>query len=280
MSLVIKENCWKWDSPKGPYFMKYYEDDFVAQKVKSIHRELTSIKFPYHIALEENEEPHILKQRWFEGESADYKRFEHQQLSITALQKLHETNKQINWSENGALSTYRLYEKWMRRFERFVEHERELKRLLKNRYDLLVNHAFHALNSMALLPVYSEQLTILHGDVVHHNVMVNGEVVKLIDFDLACKGEASDELVLWLHRVLPQVHYELNLLFKSHSYLKIAQEKLHYLQFPNEILRECLFYLKLNDQQKLACYPFIQSIVNEWLKKKESLARQIEHLQN
>ena len=280
MSLVIKENCWKWDSPKGPYFMKYYEDDFVAQKVKSIHRGLKSIKFPYHIALEENEEPHILKQRWFEGESADYKRFEHQQLSITALQKLHETNEQINWTDSRMLTTYRIKEKWMRRFERFVEHERELKRLLKNSYDILVNHAFHSLNSMAQFPVHNEKRTILHGDVVHHNVMVNREEVKLIDFDLACIGEASDELILWLHRVLPYVQYDLQPLLNAHSYLKITQEKLHYLQFPNEILRESLFYLKLKDQQKLACYPFIQSIVYDWLKKRESLAKQIERLQN
>lgn len=280
MSLVIKENCWKWDSPKGPYFMKYYEDGFVAQKVKLVHRELEKIHFPHHIAPEENVEPNIFKQRWFEGESADYKLFEHQQLSLNALQKLHETNNLINWTESGMLSTYRLKEKWMRRFERFIEYERELKRLLKSNYDLLVNHAFNALHSMTLYSVHSEQQTILHGDVVHHNVMVDGEEVKLIDFDLACVGEASDELILWLHRVLPQVQYELTPLVNNYSYLQIAIEKLHYLQFPNEILRESLFYLKLNDQQKIACYPFIQSIVYDWLKKKSSLEKQIQRLQN
>lgn len=260
--------------------MKYYEDGFVAQKVKLVHRELEKIHFPHHIAPEENVELNIFKQRWFEGESADYKLFEHQQLSLNALQKLHETNNLINWTESGMLSTYRLKEKWMRRFKRFIEYERELKRLLKSNYDLLVNHAFNALHSMTLYPVHSEQQTILHGDVVHHNVMVDGEEVKLIDFDLACVGEASDELILWLHRVLPQVQYELTPLVNNYSYLQIAKEKLHYLQFPNEILRESLFYLKLNDQQKIACYPFIQSIVHDWLKKKNSLEKQIQRLQN
>ncbi|MGN7476762.1 phosphotransferase [Solibacillus silvestris] len=260
--------------------MKYYEDGFVAQKVKTIHRELEKIKFPYHIQIEDNEERHILKQQWFEGKSADYKRLEHQQLSLFAFQRLHETNELINWDESGMLSTYRLKEKWTRRFERFVDHEQELKRLLKNSYGVLVKHAFNALNSMTVLPVHSERQTILHGDVVHHNVMLRGNEVKLIDFDLASIGEASDEIVLWLHRVLPNVQYELQQLMKNHRYLQIAQEKLQYLQFPNEILRECLFYLKLSDRQKLACYPFIQSIVYEWLKHKEALDKQIEILQS
>ena len=66
MSLVIKENCWKWDSAKGPFFMKYYEDVYLAQKVKMIHAELEKIDFPYHIKAERNEDAHILKQRWFE----------------------------------------------------------------------------------------------------------------------------------------------------------------------------------------------------------------------
>ncbi|MEK3766524.1 MULTISPECIES: phosphotransferase [unclassified Solibacillus] len=280
MSIVIKENCWKWDTQKGSYFMKYYEDGFIAQKVKMIHRELENIQFPYHIPVEENEEPNILKQRWFDGKSVDYKRFEHQYFAIYALQQLHETNEKINWDETGMLSLYRMPEKWMRRFERFIANERELRRLLKNNYDDLVKHASNALNTMAQRTVPSETKTILHGDVVHHNVMLRGEEVKLIDFDLASLGEASDEIILWLHRIMPQTKYNLQQAMNDHPYLQIVQPKLHYLNYPNEILRECLFYLKLSDRQKIACYPFIQSIVYEWLKYKDSLAEQIEILQN
>ena len=104
--------------------MKYYENGFVAQKVKAIHRELENIQFPYHIPLVENEEKHIIKQFWFEGKNAEYKRFEHQQLSLHAIEKLHETCEVIPWAETGILSTYRLEEKWKRRFERFIHHER------------------------------------------------------------------------------------------------------------------------------------------------------------
>lgn len=260
--------------------MKYYENGFVAQKVKAIHRELENIQFPYHIPLVENEEPHIIKQFWFEGKSAEYKRFEHQQLSLHAIEKLHETNEVIPWAETGILSTYQLQEKWTRRFERFINHEKELRRLLKRNYDILVNHASYALGLMAQITVPSEKQTILHGDVVHHNVMLRGEDVKLIDFDLASLGEASDEIILWLHRVLPHVQYEVQPLVNDHHYLHKAQEKLHYLFFPNEILRECLFYLKLSDRQKLSCYPFIQSIVYDWMKNYDSFARQIDTLQN
>ena len=40
---VIKENCWKWDAKDGSYFMKYYDDYFLAQKVTFVHEELEKI---------------------------------------------------------------------------------------------------------------------------------------------------------------------------------------------------------------------------------------------
>ena len=74
-------------------------------------------------------------------------------------------------------------------------------------------------------------------------------------------------------------NYDLSKLMKSHPYLQTARHKLVYLNFPNEIMRESLFYLKLNERQKLACYPFIQSIVYDWMKNYDSFARQIDTLQ-
>lgn len=275
MSIVIKENCWQWNSQNGRFFMKYYEDIGLAQKVKYVHHQLENIDFPYHMPLEHNEDGHILKQKWIDGTSVNYEKRAHQILALQALEALHNTTNRINWSREE-LPNYHLLEKWQRRFERFVMQQEALKSLLRGHYDILVNEALAALNAIEQNQNYQEALTILHGDVVHHNFMIAANEVKIIDFDLATLGEASDELILWMHRVLPQTNYNLKKLMKTHPYLQTAHHKLHYLNFPNEILRESLFYLKLNERQKLACYPFIQSIVRDWLKYKTSLKSTIQ----
>lgn len=275
MSIVIKENCWQWDSPKGRFFMKYYEDIWLAQKVKYVHQQLEDSNFPYHVPLEHNEDRHILKQKWIDGTSVNYEKRVHQILALQALETLHKSTDNINWSHD-VLPNYQLLQKWQRRFDRFVAQEEALKGLLHNHYDVLVREAFEALNAIEQSQQTFEPLTILHGDVVHHNFMISGNDVKIIDFDLATLGEASDELILWMHRVLPQTKYNLTKLMKTHPYLQTAKHKLHYLNFPNEILRESLFYLKLNERQKLSCYPFIQSIVRDWLKYKAPLKSTIQ----
>ena len=273
MAHVIKENCWKWDAKDGAYFMKYYDDYWLAEKVTFVHEQLTKQQFKYHISLEWNEDAHILKQRWFEGKSADYRKVNDQKKALKALQALHETK--IDWQQHDVLPIYDLQQKWQRRFERFIENEGLLKQLLNHHYHEILSEAEQALKQMVAL-TRNESLTILHGDVVHHNIMISDREVKLVDFDLAAVGEASDEVVLWLHRVLSQINYDLAKLMQVHPYLQIARHKLAYLNYPNEIMRESLFYLKLNERQKQACYPFIQSLVAEWLQQKDSLKSTIQ----
>ena len=279
MSLVIKENCWKWDSSKGPYFMKYYEDLYVAQKVKIIHTTLEKLQFPYHVRAETNDDAHILKQRWFEGESADYRKLEDQKLALEVLQALHETRFEIDWYTQDLLPYYHLKEKWIQRLARFIEHEIPLIELLQENYKKIVWMAENALRNMENSTLSKQTRTLIHGDVVHHNFMIGDDGIKLVDFDLAAVGEYTDELILWLHRVLPNVSYDLKGLMDQHPYLQQAKHKLHYLRFPNEIMREALFYLKCNTRQQEACYPFIQSLVRETIAYEHQLNSMIDRLQ-
>ena len=275
MSLVIKENCWKWESAKGDFFMKYYEDVYIAQKVKTIHKKLKSIQFPYHLNVEKNGDTHILKQSWYEGRSADFSKVSDQQKTLQALQALHQTNEQIRWQEIDLLPYYDLREKWYRRFERFIEHERELKVLLRDDYKKIVTMASDALNRIDGISTELEERTLLHGDVVHHNFMFGKDDVKLVDFDLAAMGERTDELILWLHRVLPNVGYDLKSVMQEHSYLQHVRQKAHFLLFPNEIMREALFYLKLSPRQKQGTYPFIKKFSGDVLRHEKKLTQMV-----
>ena len=279
MALVIKENCWKWDSSKGPYFMKYYEDLYVAQKVKLIHTTLEKIQFPYHVRAEINEDAHILKQRWFEGKSADYRKLEDQELVLTVLQALHETRYEIDWFKQDLLPFYHLKEKWIHRLARFIENENPLTELLQGNYKKIVSMAENALSNMNNLSSSKSARTLIHGDVVHHNFMIGEDGIKLVDFDLAAVGEYTDELILWIHRVLPNVSYNLEALMYHHPYLQEAKHKFQYLKYPNELMREALFYLKCNTRQQMSCYPFIQSLVRETIEHEQQLNTMIDRLQ-
>lgn len=279
MALVIKENCWKWESSKGSFFMKYYEDVYLATKVKMVHNQLEKIQFPNHIISEKNEDAHILKQQWYEGKSADYRKLSDQKKTLKALKALHETRNEVDWETYKLLPNYELKEKWHRRFERFIENEGPLKMLLQENYKKIVSIAANALQNIDDTNAIENPKTLLHGDVVHHNFMMGEKGVKIVDFDLACVGEYTDEIILWIHRVLPNVSYQLPNLFEQHPYLQEAKPKLQYLRFPNEVMREALFYLKCNPRQKQACYPFIQSIISEAIQHEKNLSKTIEIIQ-
>jgi thiamine kinase-like enzyme len=280
MSIVLKENCWQWDSSKGSFFMKYYEDAYLAQKVKSIHHQLEKIQFPYHVPVEKNEDDHIVKQRWYEGRSANYRQLEDRKLTLQVLQTLHQTNKEIDWTQLNLLPYYGVKEKWNRRFERFVDNQSSLTELLGDSYKKIVKQAEWALTSIEATKYVHEPQTLLHGDVVHHNFMIGEEGIKLVDFDLAAVGQKTDEIILWLHRVLPNINYNLIELMNEHPPLQEVRHKLHYLLYPNEVMREALYYLKLSPRQQQACYPFIQSIVSECIVYDKKLKQAIETIQS
>ena len=38
--------------------------------------------------------------------------------------------------------------------------------------------------------------------------------IRFIDFDLACTGPAGTEIALWIHRVLPQIDYDIRISYE------------------------------------------------------------------
>ena len=57
----------------------------MATKVEMIHSQLEKIQFPYHITSEKNEDAHILKQQWYEGKSADYRKHSDQKQTLISV---------------------------------------------------------------------------------------------------------------------------------------------------------------------------------------------------
>ncbi|CAM5217715.1 Thiamin kinase-like enzyme OS=Ureibacillus acetophenoni OX=614649 GN=SAMN05877842_102331 PE=4 SV=1 [Ureibacillus acetophenoni] len=271
--MQIKSNIWKQETPDDTLFIKKYDNDMVAEKVKFIHQQLEAIEFPYAIPLKKTNEPNLIVQSWqHRSYSADFSDRHHRREVVRILKSLHDTNKMINWKNHIIIPRQNLYNKWTARLERFLSYEKELVPYLQHSYYDITLYADRILRKMrkqAEKKSSNLNLTLLHGDVVHHNFLITREGMKLIDFDLSVVGDPADELILWLHRALPTVGYDLQKLISESQYLsELCLPKLHYLQYPNELLREWLYILQLGDLEKEEfldyLMPFTEKALRHW----------------
>ena len=272
--MQLKRNCWKWETTSGTYFVKFYDELYNAERVKMIYEKLKKIEFPYIAPIRSNSAPHYIVQRWIDGRQAQYEYTSDRQQVLDMLQCLHETNNEVNWGEE-MIPVHNLPYKWSVRFPRFLANEEKLLPLLHEKYYSIVNLTEHAMKKMRKVKGKNEKKTILHGDVVHHNFLLS-DTPKMIDFDLATLGEPSDEIILWLHRVLPNVDYDLSLLLQQHPYTKNAKHKLDYLLYPNELLREWLYVLQVDDKQRSVLLEYLYPLTDQTLSKYPQLIKQIE----
>lgn len=247
----------------------------MEKKVKNIHRQLELIDFPYHIPLATEKNGFII-QKWCEGRSVLLEKKEERVAVIQCLQSLHATNEMINWSEQMLPRTH-LVRKWQTRFDRFLLNEHRLKKYLGESFQTIAQKAYKGLTYTKEQMFQTEKGTLLHGDVVHHNFLKTKSGMMMIDFDLATFGNASDEMILWLHRALPNVQYDLDLLMSEHAYLSICLPKIGYLYYPNELLREWLYILQLDEQEQVPfltyLLPFTKKALAFWPEFERQIAR-------
>ncbi|MEO4052140.1 phosphotransferase [Solibacillus sp. CAU 1738] len=270
----IKHNCWKCETASGAYFVKKYEDILTEQKVKRIHQKLSEIQFPYHIPIAKQRSG-LLVQHWLEGRSVSFENQQERIEAVNCLQALHKTNAKIDWQQEH-LPRQKLIQKWIVRYERFLSNEDELLPYLNYDFYTIANTAHKAINQLAMIAQPTEEQTLLHGDVVHHNFFFTDGKVTLIDFDLATFGSPVDEMLLWLHRALPNANYELGTLLKEHPYTKICLPRLAYVQYPNELLREWLYILQLDESERQPFLDYLMPFTKQALKAWPKLINQIE----
>ncbi|MFC5542198.1 MAG: phosphotransferase [Bacilli bacterium] len=252
-------------------FIKKYDQIHVFEKVALIHEELEKIQFPHIIPLKKSNEPYSLVQGWQKNSySADFAKAKHRRKAVKILKELHETNHLIEWSRYSVIPKLNLIQKWNARLERFLLQENELVKYLRHHFYDIVLYANKALKKIRQKPGPTpNRLSLLHGDVVHHNFLITKNGMKLIDFDLAVVGDAAEEMILWMHRALPNMDYDIETLLQENKYLReICLPKLHYLQYPNELLREWQYVLYLGDHEKDAfleyIMPFTENALRHW----------------
>ena len=198
--MQLKENCWRYDTEKGAFFVKYYNDAYTAEKVRFIHAKLMKNNFPYIAPITSKKETPYIVHKWVNGRSANFENEQDRSTTLMMLKALHECN--VTW-DDAYIPQQNLVKKWETRLSRFKGNEKELMPMLGRYYYTIIDLAEQALNKIKTKK--NRTLKLLHGDVVHHNFLISENPV-LIDFDLACLGDPAEEVILWMHRVLPHVY--------------------------------------------------------------------------
>lgn len=270
----VKENVWKLVEGGSAYSLKKYSHRSTAVKVNYVHRQLQAIQFPHIVPLMPTEDPLFIMQPWIEGtKPVNFRRRIDRTDAFLALQALHMTKEQIDWDASPYLHRYQLLDKWQERLNRFID-----KRLLCENYigkravDEIILFGQEALAIIKKKQRELSGFTLLHGDIVHHNILrdENG-LIRFIDFDLACTGPPGTELALWMHRVLPNIGYNLEFLFAEQAALNnLDSASKSMLLYPNELLREWLYLLSLppvkQDNLARKLIPFTETALSSWPK--------------
>ena len=256
------------------YFVKTYEERSVLKKVILIDEQLKKVSFPHFVPIELHSETKIM-QRWLDpNRPANYALKSDREQIFQVLTALHALNKQIGWDYYTELPTLTLKKKWRERIRNFIEQRHMIKTIMPDHYEEIKKQAIATYKKVEINNVMP--LTLCHGDVVHHNFLKVDNEWKIIDFDLAYLGHPEDEMIHWMMRVLPFMEYDLKSLVDEIPSLLNIQHKFHYLLFPNEIMREALFYRKLSKLEQKSFLPFFQPFVEEAMHYRQKLKQQIE----
>jgi hypothetical protein len=270
----INSNVWKLERDGLFYSVKQYDFSAIALKVKTVHDTLRSISFPHIVPVLSNEHQLTFMQPWLEGaRSVNFKKRADRTDSLEALMALHETGSIINWPGEPYLHPYPLEAKWEERINRFQNIREECEKYIgKSNFDDIVFYAKNALRLVRKTGLSEQAETLLHGDVVHHNILRDKYgIIRFIDFDLTCTGPPGTEIALWIHRVLPQIDYDIEFLVNEQPALQnLDDSSKTLLLYPNEMLREWLHLFTLpkrsQERQVKSLVPFTESALSHWPK--------------
>ncbi|MDI2588228.1 aminoglycoside phosphotransferase family protein [Psychrobacillus sp. NEAU-3TGS] len=265
----IKKNVWKWRNENGVFSVKKYPSEQQAEKIRFIHDKLQYIEDPFVLPVVESPQLDFIIQPWFQGtHTVNYSNEEDRKAVYSLLTRLHETKKIIDWEDSKVLYAFNLISKWQNRLLKMKEISFFVESLIGvNNTKILLMYGDMALKDMK--PFDMRDRTLLHGDVVHHNFLSDGSAYKIIDFDLAVIGPKEMESILWMHRVLSEIDYDIHFLMNEFPMLeKIVRQHKEAMMYPNELYREWLyaFALPVERKQKFIeqLVPYTNKALTEW----------------
>jgi thiamine kinase-like enzyme len=281
--IQLKPNVWKWQVGKHQYSLKKYRDVTEAEKIRFIHQRLFELNQSYILPIEPyNDDQLVIQQPWVEdGGKVLFDNLKDRQDSLDLLNKLHRTGELTKWKRSSYLHEIDLIRKWEHRLEKWQIAASFLHiHLGATKTQQITSFAKQALQNIR--PLNNVYKTLLHGDVVHHNFIRNPKGnMYLIDFDLACLGPKEVEIILWMHRVIPHLDYNLGKLIQQNPSLKtLKANEFRYLLFPNELLREWLYAATLSSHQLQTFIPKLKIFTDKTLRLLPKLKTEIDQMRH
>ena len=264
--MKIKDNCWQISGQTSSYFVKKYRQRQTFEKVVKLQRALQP-KLPFLVPALAYEEPFIVY-KWVSARAADYNEIADCRKVFQMLQTFHKEGQQLI----DVAPPSQLEAKWHYRLHQFESLQPKLQALLGRFYDDIVRIAEFTL---LRAPFPKGEMTVLHGDVAHHNFLLSHDSSHMIDLDLAVVGTPAEEFILWLHRLLPHFHYDLIALLEALPELEAYAAYFELLLFPNEILREWLFFYEHED-----IHPYLRAMTVVAIERWPTLHQQIVSLRS
>lgn len=169
----LKSNIWKYKYRSDYYFVKRAKQLEVAEKVKAIHRQLAQFEPSLALPLVPSDDEQLIVQLWQEdSQSADFSKKKDRQQALDLLIALHDTSKKVAWHKVPGLLQHSQHLKWQMRLMRFKSRRNELRAFLtKEEVAQIIQYAEKAIRLIEMENVQENELTLLHGDVVHHNFL-------------------------------------------------------------------------------------------------------------
>ncbi|RWZ59954.1 aminoglycoside phosphotransferase family protein [Halobacillus fulvus] len=183
---------------------------------------------------------------WMTGRHADFADAKDRQAAVKVLEQFHRTAMDVDMF---SIPKDPLYVKWEKRLDRFedtkdVFQEYRSKRLYDELHTCMSQQLekFRQYNWGEIEEKAWVNHEWLHGDVAHHNFMINHEgEAKLIDFDLLHTGPHLYDHIQLGQRFLPYLEKNRSALFHHFSHVKEKEIWLQGVRVPADLLREWLY---------------------------------------
>lgn len=217
-----------------------------------------------------------------DGRHADFNRDRDRKRAVRILHHFHRTTKGI-----AVLSIPKdpLYVKWERRLEQFEatkdiftdfkkqEMYRELRSYMNKRLEDFTDHPWGEVEEKAW-----ENHEWLHGDVAHHNFIINNEKqIKLIDFDLLHTGPRLYDHIQLAQRFLPYIELRRSLLLKYFPHVEDRDIWWKGVLVPADLLREWLYGYRQSMREEATLARHIRKLEKAWGNRKK-FVRYAEHM--
>lgn len=261
--MQIKDRCWQIEGETTSYFLKKYIEQRTFEKVRTLQQQLQdqllflAPAIAYH-------EPFIVYE-WLNATAVNYREQKHCQAVYALLTQFHEAGQSLAFR----LPTLQLEAKWHYRLMQFESLEKILVPILQHDFYNIVRIATYALQK-SCFP--KESVTALHGDVAHHNFLKDDmNNFYMIDLDLSAAGSAAEEFILWMHRLLPHHRFNVHDVLEIVPQLACYERYFSLLLFPNELLREWLFFY---GEKRM--YPYLLELTEQTLEYWPRLHEQVQ----